>query len=69
MNNVAVTTSWREMESVGECVLNIQLRKAADKWTTISAKIVPHAANLVPRVLRLFGKRLVARRDSGVLEI
>ena len=24
--------------------------------------------NLVPRVLRLFGQRLVARRDSGVLE-
>ena len=24
--------------------------------------------NLVPRVLRLFGQQLVARRDSGVLE-
>ena len=25
-------------------------------------------SNLIPRVLRLFGQRLVARRDSGELE-
>ena len=30
--------------------------------------IISRNYNLVPRVLRLFGQRLVARRDSGVLE-
>ena len=31
-------------------------------------KILSRLANLVPRVLRLFGQRFVARRDSGELE-
>ena len=30
--------------------------------------MIRECANLIPRVLRLFGQQLVARRDSGVLE-
>ena len=30
--------------------------------------LIPSSFNLVPRVSRLFGQRLVARRDSGVLK-
>ena len=46
MNDVAVTTSWRENGRVsGSASLTFSLRKAADKWATISTKIVPHAAD------------------------
>ena len=39
-----------------------------NRHTRVQARAVLRASNLVPRVLWLFGQRVGANRDSGVLE-